>query len=142
MIESAALIHDIGKIAIPDEILHKPGPLTEEERKIVERHPMVGAELIKDLEIYGDGVDIVRHEHEYWDGQGYPDGLAGGKIPIGARIVAVADMYNALTTDRPYRKAYTPAEAFEVIRKLSGTQLDPKIVAAFFSIIDKQRRLN
>jgi len=141
-IESAALIHDIGKIGIPDEILHKPGPLTDEERKIVERHPVVGAELIKGLEIYGDGVGIVRHEHEHWDGQGYPDRLAGEKIPIGARIVAVADLYNALTTDRPYRKAHTPAEAFEMINKLSGTQLDPQIVAAFFRVVEKQRRLN
>ncbi len=141
-IEAAAVIHDIGKIGIPDEILHKDGPLTAEEWEIVKRHPIVGAELIKGLEIYDEGVGIVRHEHERWDGQGYPDGLAGEKIPIGARIVAVADVYNALTNDRPYRKAHSPAEAFEIIRGLRGTQLDSKVVDAFFRVVEKQRRLN
>ena len=141
-IQSAALIHDIGKIGIPDRILRKPGPLDDEEWEIMRRHPVIGAELIKGMEIYGDGVQIVRHEHEHWDGQGYPDGLAGEDIPIGARIVAVADSYNALTTDRPYRKAYPPAKAFQIIREESGTHLDPQAVEAFFHLVERQQRLN
>ncbi len=141
-IQSAALIHDIGKIGIPDRILRKPGPLNDEEWEIMRRHPVIGAELIKGMEIYGDGVQIVRHEHEHWDGQGYPDGLAGKDIPIGARIVAVADSYNALTTDRPYRKAYPPAKAFQIIKEESGTHLDPQAVEAFFHLVERQQRLN
>jgi len=136
-IKSAALIHDIGKLGVPDRILRKPGPLTEEEWAIMKQHPNIGADLIKDLEIYVDIVDIVRYEHERWDGSGYPKGLRGEEIPLGARIVAVADIYNALITDRPYRPAYSHEEALRMIREMRGVTLDPKVVDAFFSVIEE-----
>lgn len=136
-IKSAALIHDIGKLGVPDRILRKPGPLTEEEWAIMRQHPNIGADLIKDLEIYVDIVDIVRYEHERWDGSGYPKGLRGEEIPLGARIVAVADTYNALITDRPYRPAYSHEEALRMIREMRGVTLDPKVVDAFFCVIEE-----
>ncbi len=133
-VKSAALIHDIGKLAVPDRILLKPGPLTPEERKEMEKHPVIGAELLKNLEIYRKIVAVVRHEHERWDGQGYPDRLAGNKIPLGARIIAAADIYNALTTDRPYRKAYSHSQAINLIREMSGSHLDPAVVDALLRV--------
>lgn len=140
-VKAAALIHDIGKLAVPDRILLKPGPLTEEERKEMEKHPVIGAELLKNLEIYRGIVQIVRHEHERWDGKGYPDGLLDEKIPFGARIIAVADVYNALTTDRPYRKAFPHTIALKMIRDESGKQFDPRVVNAllqFFGELAEQ----
>jgi putative nucleotidyltransferase with HDIG domain len=135
-IRSAALIHDIGKLGIPDSILKKPGPLTDEEWELMKRHPDIGADLIKDLEIYRDIVDIVRYEHERWDGSGYPKGLKGEEIPIGARVVAAADIYHALTTDRPYRPAYSHEEALQMIRDLRGETLDPQVVDALLSVLE------
>jgi len=135
VIKSAARIHDIGKIAIPDSILLKESKLTEEERLIIERHPVIGAELVKDLEIYSKGADIVKHEHEHWDGSGYPDGLKGEQIPIGARIVAAADIYCALTTDRPYRRAYSKEQALAMMEEMKGKELDPKVVEALAKVI-------
>lgn len=139
-IKMGAVIHDIGKIAMPDAILHKPGPLDEKEWKIMKQHPVVGAEIIKDLEIYRDVVPIVRHEHEHWNGDGYPDGLEGEAIPLGARIVAVADVYSALTTKRAYRPIqnkplkYTHEQACEIMSEMAGKVLDPNLVDVF---IDK-----
>ena len=138
-IKSAAVIHDIGKVAVPDQILRKPGPLTEEEWLIIKQHPDTGAELLRDLEIYRDIVDIVRHEHEHWDGSGYPKGLKGEEIPIGARIVAAADIYHALTTDRPYRPAYSHEGALHIIiRGMSGVVLDPQVVDALISVLKRR----
>jgi putative nucleotidyltransferase with HDIG domain len=134
-IQSGALIHDIGKLAVPDRILLKPGPLTPEERKEMEKHPVIGAELLSNLEIYKDIVEIVRHEHEKWDGTGYPDSIAGEEIPLGARIIAAADIYNALTTDRPYRKAYSHQKAVEIIRDMRGSHLDPNVVDALLAVL-------
>lgn len=132
-VEAAARVHDLGKIAVPDRILLKPGKLTDEEWSVIKRHPVVGAELLQGLEIYGGVVDIVRHEHEHWDGGGYPDGLAGEKIPLGSRILAVADVWSALTTDRPYRRAHPPEEARRILREMAGTVLDPKLVDVFLT---------
>lgn len=138
-VRAGAAIHDLGKISVPDTILNKPGPLSDEEWQIVKRHPLIGAEIIKDLEIYRDVVPIVRHEHEHWDGSGYPDGLAGEAIPLGARIVAVADVYSALTTERPYRTAqgkplkYTHEEACQILQQMAGSVLDPHLVEVFLS---------
>ncbi|MFP3960401.1 MAG: HD-GYP domain-containing protein [Spirochaetaceae bacterium] len=137
-------IHDIGKIAIPDAILKKLGPLSEEEFETMKKHTTIGAEIIRSLDIYRDVVPIVRHEHERWDGTGYPDGLEGERIPIGARIIAVADVYSALTTERPYRPPqrkplrYTHEEACDILSDLSGTDLDPSLVAEFLRLIDKE----
>lgn len=135
-IRSAAVIHDIGKLGVPDRILQKPGPLTEEEWVIMKKHPEIGADLLKDLEIDTYIIDVVRYEHERWDGSGYPQGLKGEEIPIGARIVAVADVYNALTTDRPYRPAYSHEEALRMLRKMRGTELDPQVVDALFVVLE------
>ena len=135
-IETAARVHDLGKIAVPDAILLKPGPLTEEEWKVMKQHPVVSAEILSDLEIYKDCVDIIRHEHEHWDGSGYPDGLKGEEIPLGSRIIAVADVWHALLSDRPYRKAYTKEEARKIMQEMAGKTLDPKLVEVFLKIVE------
>lgn len=143
-IKMGAAIHDIGKIAVPDAILHKPGKLTDEEWIVMKKHPIVGADIIKDLEIYRDVVPIVRHEHEHWDGGGYPDGLKGEAIPLGARIIAVADVYSALTTERHYRPPqgkplkYTQEQACEVLKEMAGKVLDPHLVDVFINKVIKK----
>ena len=134
-IDVAGRVHDIGKIAIPDAILLKPGPLSEEEWQVMKRHPLVSAELIKGLEIYAPIADAVKHEHERWNGSGYPDGLKGEEIPLVSRIIAAADIYNALITKRPYREAFTHEEAIETIRQLRETDLDPNVADALLRVI-------
>lgn len=131
----AARVHDIGKVAVPDAILLKPGPLTDEEWAIMKRHPVVSAELIEGLEIYGPVVDAVRHEHERWDGSGYPDGLSGEEIPLMARIIAAADIHNALSTDRPYRKAFSAERTIEIVEEMRGTDLDPRVADALLRVL-------
>jgi HD-GYP domain-containing protein (c-di-GMP phosphodiesterase class II) len=127
----AARIHDVGKIGIRDDSLLKNGPLTPEERKEIERHSAVGAEIISNLGIYRNSASIVRHHHERWDGKGYPDGLKGEEIPIGARVIAVADTFDAMTSNRPYRRALSFAVALEEIERCRGTQFDPQVADAF-----------
>ncbi|MFN3346863.1 MAG: HD-GYP domain-containing protein [Candidatus Bipolaricaulaceae bacterium] len=136
-IETAARVHDLGKIAVPDAILLKPGPLTEEEWKIMKTHPVVSAEILQGLEIYENCIDIIRHEHEHWDGSGYPDGLKGEEIPLGARIIGVADVWHALLSDRPYRKAYTREQAKKIMQDMAGKVLDPKLVELFLKIVEE-----
>ena len=133
-IDTAARVHDLGKIAVPDAILLKPGPLTEEEWKVMKQHPVVSAEILSGLEIYKDCVDTIRHEH--WDGSGYPDGLKGEEIPLGSRIIAVADVWHALISDRPYRKAYTKEETRKIMKDMAGKVLDPKLVELFLQIAE------
>jgi len=129
-VQVAAFLHDVGKIGIPDHILLKPDALTEEERAIVERHAALGYDILDPVAI-PEGIKLaVRHSHERWDGRGYPDGLAGDAIPLAARIVAVVDAYEALTTDRPYRSARPPRKAMEEIKLSAGTQFDPQVVEA------------
>jgi putative nucleotidyltransferase with HDIG domain len=137
-IRAAARIHDIGKIGIPDRILLKNGKLTDEEWEIMKKHPVIGADLLEGLEVYERSIGIVRHEHERWNGSGYPDGLRGENIPLGARVVAVADVYDALTTDRPYRKAFATPKALEIINEMSGVELDPSIVEAFLALLKEE----
>jgi diguanylate cyclase (GGDEF)-like protein len=126
----AGSLHDLGKLAIPEEILRKPGPLTDPERLVLQRHPEIGHRMLESL-----GVDPVAewvlHHHERWDGTGYPERLSGEEIPLGARIIFVADAYDAMTSDRAYRGRLTPREAIEELERCSGTQFDPEIVAAF-----------
>ena len=126
----AASLHDLGKLAIPEEILQKPGPLSDPERLVLQRHPEIGHRMLESL-----GVDPVAewvlHHHERWDGTGYPHRLRGEEIPLGARIIFVADAYDAMTSDRAYRGRLTPREAIEELERCSGTQFDPEIVAAF-----------
>ena len=136
-IEFGFLLHDIGKVAIPDAILHKPGPLTESERRLMAQHPLIGAEIVRGIDFLEGAVEIVRSHHERWDGKGYPDGLTAEDIPLSARVFAVADVFDALTTDRPYRSASTIGTAREMIRDEAGTHFDPRVVEAFESIDDE-----
>lgn len=135
-IVSAARVHDIGKLGIPDDILLKKGDLDGEEWETMKKHPVVGADILSGLKIYEGAVDIVRHEHERWDGSGYPDGLEGEDIPLGSRIVAVADVWNALRTERPYRGPLPKEEAIGEIKKMSGVKLDPEVVDALLSVLE------
>ena len=132
-----AIFHDIGKIAIPDAILHKPSELSESERAVMERHPIVGEQILAPVPFLSGVREIVRHDHERWDGRGYPDGLAGEAIPIGARIVLVVDAYHAMTSDRPYRARLPEERAHEQLRSGAGSQFDPAIVDAFLAILDE-----
>jgi cyclic di-GMP phosphodiesterase len=136
-IEFGFLLHDIGKVAIPDAILYKPGPLTKEERQLMARHPTIGAEIVDGIEFLEEAAKVVRSHHERWDGTGYPDGLKGEEIPIAARVFSVADVFDALTTTRPYRPALTLAEARRMIVLGAGSQFDPGVVRAFNSIDDQ-----
>jgi putative nucleotidyltransferase with HDIG domain len=133
-IEFGFLLHDIGKVAIPDRILYKPGSLSAEERALMNRHPVIGAEIVSGIEFLTEAAKVVRSHHERWDGSGYPDGLRGEEIPLAARVFAVADVFDALTTDRPYRPASTLPEARDIIRRETGSHFDPRVVAAFDAI--------
>jgi ribonuclease P protein subunit RPR2 len=137
-IEFGFLLHDAGKVAVPDAILFKPGPLTPPERAIIEQHPLTGWEIVRDIEFLGAARDVIRSHHERWDGNGYPDGLAGTEIPLSARVFAVADTIDALTTTRPYRRASSFARARAIITRDSGTHFDPEIIAAYESLPDSR----
>ncbi len=132
--EYGFLLHDVGKIGIPDDILLKPGPLTDAERRRMMTHTVLGEQMLGGVAfLRGEGLRVVRSHHERWDGAGYPDGLAGTEIPIGARIFAVADALDAMTSDRPYRKALSWAAAGREILSEDGKQFDPAVVKAFVS---------
>jgi putative nucleotidyltransferase with HDIG domain len=128
-IRIGALMHDLGKIGISGRIIRKPGKLTMEEQALMREHSAVSANIIGPLEILGESARMVRHHHENWDGSGYPDGLKGDEIPLGSRVILVADAFDALVTDRPYRKGTSRIEAVEIIRRHSGTQFDPAVVS-------------
>jgi len=130
-IEAAALLHDVGKLAIPEHILNKPGSLTPAEFERMKSHARIGAEILSEVDFPYPVVPIVRHHHENWDGTGYPDGLKGDDIPIGARILAVVDCFDALTSDRPYRRALSVRETFKIIDSRRGTMYDPAILDTF-----------
>ncbi len=130
-LETASFLHDIGKLAVPEHILNKPGKLTPEEFEKMKIHPGVGADILERVRFPYPVVPIVRSHHEWWNGAGYPDGLAGADIPIGARVLTVVDCYDALVSDRPYRKGMTSPQALEIIRSMAGKQFDPEVVGAF-----------
>ena len=132
----AAQLHDIGKVGVREEVLHKPGPLTPEEYEHVKTHPLVAEQILRPISELGDIVDCIKHEHENWDGTGYPSGLSGEAIPRGARIIAVVDAFHAMTSDRPYRKAMSVEQALDILRNGAGQQWDPRIVAAWLGIVD------
>ncbi|MCK5827996.1 HD-GYP domain-containing protein [Candidatus Bipolaricaulota bacterium] len=136
-IDIAARVHDIGKIAIPDSILLKPGKLDENEWVKMREHPVVSAELIAGIEIYLPVAEAVRHEHERWNGTGYPDGLEGVEIPLISRVIAAADIYNALSTDRPYREAFDKDETKRMINEMIGIELDPEVASALLRVIER-----
>ncbi|WP_051276447.1 bifunctional diguanylate cyclase/phosphohydrolase [Desulfovirgula thermocuniculi] len=130
-IKVAAFLHDLGKVDIPEEILNKPGPLSDAERELCQRHPVIGAEIVQQIKSLREVVPLIRHHHERYDGKGYPDGLAGEAIPLGARIIAIADSFDAMTTNRPYRRAKTHREAIQELRKEAGRQFDPHLAELF-----------
>ena len=136
-VEFGFLLHDIGKVAVPDAILFKPGPLTPEEFTLMAAHPTIGWEILRHIDFLDDAKTVVRHHHERWDGAGYPDGMAGEAIPLHARVFALADALDALTTDRPYRAAVSWAAARETIRADAGSHFDPAIVAAYDTVPDE-----
>ncbi|HYN88853.1 MAG TPA: HD domain-containing phosphohydrolase [Ardenticatenaceae bacterium] len=138
LIVAAARVHDIGKIGVPDHVLKKPDRLTPEEWAVMNTHPTIGAELLARYPDFARGAGIVRHHHEHWNGRGYPDALAGLDIPFGARVIAVADSFDAMTSDRPYRRGMSPDEAARILRAGQAEQWDPAIVDACLHAIDSQ----
>jgi diguanylate cyclase (GGDEF)-like protein len=141
-VETAALLHDIGKVGIPDSILHKDGPLDDDEWALMKEHPVIGERILRAIPGLGGVARIVRHEHERWDGGGYPDGLSGDAIPMGSRIILACDAYHAMTSDRPYRKAMSHGDALRELRKSAGTQFDPQVVEALLGCLYGDRTLS
>ena len=133
VLEYATFLHDIGKIGIAEALLNKPGPLTPEEYNAVKEHPLIGARIVRGIEFLRNTLDVILFHHERFDGKGYPQGLRGEEIPITARIAAVADAYDAMRRERPYRKARTLQQALETLRSEQSTQFDPKIVDLFIT---------
>ena len=136
----AAVLHDIGKVAVPDRILHKPAALDAEEWLLMREHPVIGERILRAIPGMGAVARIVRHEHERYDGRGYPDGLAGRDIPIGSRIILACDAYSAMTTDRPYRAAMSRRAALEELYRCAGTQFDPRVTEALVGSLFWQAR--
>jgi putative nucleotidyltransferase with HDIG domain len=137
-VRHAAELHDVGKVAIPDEILHKPGPLSPSEWAFMRRHTIIGERIVNAAPALSRVAPMVRSSHERWDGGGYPDGLVGDAIPLGARIVAVCDAFDAMTTDRTYRSAVAPEEALAELRRCAGAQFDPAVVDGFAAVWRQQ----
>ena len=134
--QRGVLLHDIGKMGIPDSILNKPGPLDVKERQIMQQHPIYAIEMLKNIEFLKPSLSIPYSHHERWDGTGYPLGLKGEEIPLEARIFAIVDVWDAITSDRPYRNSMSKEEAIQTIRNGNGTQFDPKLVDVFLKIVD------
>jgi putative nucleotidyltransferase with HDIG domain len=131
----SALLHDVGKIGIPERVLLKPGKLTAEEFEVMKQHPVIGAEIIKHLKNAGSIIGGIRHHHERWDGMGYPDGLKGEQIPLIARIIQMADSYDAMTSHRPYRRGMTQEEVLHEVERCRGSQFDPKVSETFLQLL-------
>jgi putative nucleotidyltransferase with HDIG domain len=134
-IDAAALLHDVGKLAIPDGLLDKPGPLSAEEYDRVKEHAAIGADLLAEVPFPGPLAALVRHHHENWDGSGYPDRKVGTEIPLGARMLALADCYDALTSHRPYRRALSHDSAIAMIHERRGSMFDPELTDAFLQVV-------
>jgi diguanylate cyclase (GGDEF)-like protein len=139
-IRMGALLHDIGKVGIPDGILHKTGPLDDAEWELMRQHPEIGERILRMIPGLGPIARIVRHEHERYDGGGYPDGISASEIPIGSRIILACDAYHAMTSDRPYRQAMTHADAIAELGKHSGSQFDPEVVQALVGYLYGRRQ--
>jgi HD-GYP domain-containing protein (c-di-GMP phosphodiesterase class II) len=136
-IERASLLHDVGKIGVSDAILNKAGPLTAEEWEEMRRHPVIGYTMLKDVRFLANAADIVFSHHERYDGKGYPNGVEGEAIPLGARIFAIADAFDAMTSDRPYRRALDWEKARDEILANAGAQFDPKVIDAFLDCLSE-----
>ncbi len=139
-LRTSALLHDIGKLGIPDEILHKQGPLDDRQWEIMRQHPAIGERILRAIPGMGAVARVVRHEHERWDGGGYPDGISGEQIPIEARIILACDAYHAMVSDRPYRKAMEQADAMNELTANAGTQFDPQVVEALVGYLYGRRQ--
>lgn len=139
LIRQAAILHDLGKIGISEKILLKKGKLTKEEFDEIKKHPQIAADILRPIQFLHPLIPLILHHHERWDGKGYPHGLKGERIPMGARVLALADHYQALISDRPYRKAFSGKEAVKIIKKGCGTQFCPKVVGAFLKILKKEK---
>lgn len=137
-IEYAALLHDIGKIGINEKILTKPGRLTDEEYQEMKKHPEIAYQILSPIEFLIPVAKMIRYHHEWYNGMGYPEGLKGEEIPLGSRIVSVIDAWDAMTSDRPYRKALSKEQAIEELKRGSGKQFDPKVVNAFLELIEEE----
>ncbi len=136
-LEYAAFLQDVGNIRVPHAILNKPGPLTDEERTHLQSHTLIGAEIVEQVRFLKNISPVIRHHHEAWDGSGYPDGLKGEEIPIGARILAVATAYDSMTTERPYHDKMDEDAAIAEIRALRGLKYDPKVVESLLRVRQK-----
>ena len=141
MVRTAGRLHDIGKIGIREEVLNKPGPLSDDEYEHVKQHVLVGSQILAPLVHLRDVITYVRSHHERWDGFGYPDRLAGEAIPLGARIIGTVEIYDALTTSRPYQGKMPPEEAVERMRDLVGTAIDPVIHEALEAVVSRRQAL-
>jgi HD-GYP domain-containing protein (c-di-GMP phosphodiesterase class II) len=135
-IHQGALLHDIGKMGVPDSILLKPGKLNEEEWEVMKKHPVFSYQMLSPINHLKPALDIPYCHHEKWDGSGYPRGLKGEDIPIAARIFALVDVWDALRSDRPYRKAWTDEKALEYIKEQAGSHFDPRVVKVFLKIVE------
>jgi HD-GYP domain-containing protein (c-di-GMP phosphodiesterase class II) len=136
----AGLLHDIGKIGAPAELIDKAGRLTNGEYRILSEHPAIGERILEPIEAYAEVVPMVKQHHEWFNGKGYPDGLTGEEINLGARIMAAADVYDALSTDRPYRAAIDPDQVIEIIKERSGSHFDPMVVDALVEVMENERK--
>jgi len=141
-VRRGALLHDMGKLGIPDHILQKPGKLTDEEWELMRQHPRYAFEMLHSVEYLRPALDIPYCHHEKWDGSGYPRGLRGEQIPLGARIFAVVDVWDALTSDRPYREAWPREKALAYIKAEAGTHFDPEVVELFLQVIGEGELAN
>ncbi|MFA6355995.1 MAG: diguanylate cyclase [Candidatus Omnitrophota bacterium] len=138
-ISQASILHDLGKIGVSEKILLKKGKLTKKEYDEIKRHPQIAVDILRPIQSLQGVVPMIYYHHERWDGKGYSSGLKGDQIPMGARIIAVSDVYEALTSDRPYRKAYPKEEAIKIVKNSSGSQFDPKVVDAFLEVLQQER---
>ncbi|MDP2927219.1 MAG: diguanylate cyclase [Candidatus Omnitrophota bacterium] len=139
LIKQATMLHDLGKIGISESILLKKGRLNKKEFEEIKKHPQIGADIIRPIQFLHDLIPFIFYHHERWDGKGYPSGIKGEDIPLGARVIAIADVYQALISDRPYHKAFTKSAAIDIIKKSSGTQFDPRVVSAFLKVVSKEK---
>ena len=139
LIKQAAMLHDLGKIGISENILLKKGKLNKKEFDEIKKHPQIGADIIRPIQFLHDLIPFIFYHHERWDGKGYPSGIKGEDIPLGARVIAIADVYQALISDRPYHKAFAKSAAIDIIKKASGTQFDPRIVSAFLRVVGNKK---
>ena len=134
-VQLGAILHDVGKIGVPDAILLKPGPLTEAETEAMRAHPEIGTKLLSGIDFLQPALPVVRHHHERWDGTGYPEGLRGEDIPVEARIVALCDAFDAMTSDRPYRPAVSIDAACREINACAGSHFDPELTTLLLAIV-------